>query len=71
MVELNRYLMEGELDERGGKMVEGEVERQGMSFLLNKNWEWMWGGKGVGGVEEGIWKRHRYRDDLDWDGFGL
>ncbi|MGW8825381.1 nitrite reductase large subunit NirB [Paenibacillus lautus] len=47
VVHLNPYLMERQLDETAAKMLQRELETQGMTFLLNKNSESISGRKRV------------------------
>lgn len=50
VVHIYRYLMERQLDETASVILRGELEKQGMRFLLEKNTEAILGGKRVTGV---------------------
>ncbi|MFC4599390.1 nitrite reductase large subunit NirB [Cohnella hongkongensis] len=50
VVHINGYLMERQLDETAAKMLQSELERQGMKFLLRKNSSAVLGRKRVTGL---------------------
>ncbi|MBB6734849.1 nitrite reductase large subunit NirB [Cohnella zeiphila] len=50
VVHINAYLMERQLDEAASKMLQAELERQGMKFLLRKQSETIYGKKRVKGL---------------------
>lgn len=51
VVHINPYLMERQLDETASRMLQVELERQGMKFLLEKQTEQILGKKRVTGVK--------------------
>ncbi|MBP1157434.1 MULTISPECIES: nitrite reductase large subunit NirB [unclassified Paenibacillus] len=51
VVHINNYLMERQLDETASRMLQVELERQGMKFLLEKQTEQIVGKKRVTGVK--------------------
>lgn len=51
VVHINHYLMERQLDETASRMLQAELERQGMKFLLEKQTEQIVGKKRVTGVK--------------------
>lgn len=51
VVHINNYLMERQLDETAARMLQVELERQGMKFLLEKQTEQIVGKKRVTGVK--------------------
>ncbi|MDG5787071.1 nitrite reductase large subunit NirB [Evansella sp. AB-P1] len=51
VVHISNVLMERQLDEQGGKMLQEELEKQGMKFHLNKNTKKITGRKRVQGIE--------------------
>ncbi|GAF64856.1 nitrite reductase NAD(P)H large subunit [Bacillus sp. TS-2] len=51
VIHISDYLMERQLDEDAGKMLEKELKKQGMRFHLNKHTEKIIGGKRVKGLK--------------------